>query len=175
MPAGDKFMALMSKQPKSDTSFDKTFMGYIAESNFTEEDLKNNSNNQGNENQENKEELDYNYKVSVNGNIYSTYCYGVKLLKGERVPVVVPCNNWSKLYIDMTPSANTMPNIKLEAGENIIITETFDEKTNTKIYTISSTSKGGGMAGNGGDLFKVADYQKLTTNSPDLIVPQPTE
>lgn len=168
MPAGDKFMALMSKQPKSDTSFDKTFMGYIVESNFTEEDLKNNSMENNTNNQDS--EPNYNYKVSVNGNIYSTYCYGVKLLKGERVPVVVPCNNWSKLYIDMTPSANTMPNIKLEAGENIIITETFDEKTNTKTYIISAVNSGSGSIG---DVFKVATYERITTDSPDLIIPQP--
>ena len=88
MPAGDKFMALMSKQPKSDTSFDKTFVGYIIETFPPDEE--NNKN--------------YNYKVNVAGNIYSVYCWGVELKKGDKVPIVVPCNNWNKMYIDITPN-----------------------------------------------------------------------
>ena len=87
MPLGDKFINYFAQQPKQDKSFDKSFKGYIVE---TFPDYEDGSKN-------------FKYRVSVNGSVYTTFCNGVVLTKGMQVPVVVPCNNWSRLYIDLQP------------------------------------------------------------------------
>lgn len=66
------------------------------------------------------------------------------------------------------------PTTVIAAGENVTIDITTDPETLVTTYTINANGKSG-MAANGGDLFKVAEYSKVTTDSPDLIVPQPTE
>lgn len=104
MAKGDKFVEILSQPIKED--YDKTYFGYIIEV------LENN-----------------NYKVKVNGSTYTLFSQGV-FIQGDKVSVIVPQNNWNKIYIDFTPETEYRPK-----------SITFGATTNTSEVS-GSTKKG---------------------------------